>query len=42
MININWEIRTSKQRKNVKVKHIEVYKPKENCQADTVLSSNFV
>ena len=36
-----WEIRTSKQ-KNVIVKHIESYKPRERYQADTVLYPNFV
>ena len=37
-----WEIRTSKPRKNIIVKHIESYKPKERYQADTVLLSNYI
>ena len=33
-----WEVRTSKPRKNLIIKHIDSHKPKERYQADTVLN----
>ena len=36
------EVRTSKQRKNLIVKHIDSHKPKERYQADTVLLSDYI
>ena len=37
-----WEVRTSKPRKNLIVKHIDSHKPKERYQADTVLLSDYI
>ena len=36
------EVRTSKPRKNLIVKHIDSHKPKERYQADTVLFSDYM
>ena len=37
-----WEIKTTKPRKNVVIKHIDSSMPKERYQPDTVLLSNYV
>ena len=37
-----WEVRRSKPRKNLIVKHIDSHKPKERYRADTVLLSDYI